>query len=88
MWLPALILATLLALAACGRSDEAESVEDKYERQEAAILNRAEAYRAEAENAVGAEEARLENEAAAFRNQADRIEAEGENAAEAAEEAR
>jgi hypothetical protein len=90
MRLPALLLVLpLLALpAACGRSDEAESVEDKYERQEAAIRNRAEVYTAEAENAVGAEEARLENEAAAFHNQADRIEAEGENAAEAAEKTR
>ena len=86
MRLPALLLALpLLTLpASCGRSDEAESVEDKYERQEAAIRNRAEIYAAEAENAVGAEEARLENEADAFHNMADRIEVEGENAAEKA----
>ena len=87
-------VALLLALphlalpAACGGSDEAESVEDKYERQEAAIRNRAEVYTAEAENAVGAEEARLENEAGTFHNMADRIQAEGGNAAKAAEKAR
>ena len=82
-----LALPLLILPAACGRSDEAESVEDKYERQEAAIRNRAEIYTAESENAVGAEEARLENEAA-FHNTAGRSQAEGGNAADAAEKAR
>jgi hypothetical protein len=60
-----LALPTLLLLAACSAEDE-ESVEEKFERTEAAILNTAEALEAETENAVQTTEAQLENQADAL----------------------
>ena len=77
---PLILALPLLALSACNDPEE-ESVQDKFERQEAAIVNRAERYEAEADNAVGAEEARLEAEAAALRNQAELIADKADNPA-------
>ena len=67
------ILALATLLAACGAEEE-ESVEDRFKRTEAAIINTAESLEAETENAVSATENRLEGQADMLENGANSAE--------------
>ena len=69
-----LTLALIALLTACSAQEE-ESVEERFKRTEAAIVNTAETLEAETENAVSATENRLENQADAFENNVDAVEA-------------
>jgi hypothetical protein len=77
------LLAAFLFLPACAQ--EEEPVEEKYERQKAAIENKARAYEAQVDNEVAAYEAQLENEADALLNAAASANAIQANQAEPAE---
>jgi hypothetical protein len=73
------MLAALVPLAPlAGCAEEEEPVAEKYERQKAAIENKARAYEAQVDNEVAAYEAQLENDADVLLNAA-----EGANAVEA-----
>jgi hypothetical protein len=62
----ALAATATILLGGCGR--EEEPVAEKYERQAAAIQNKAQALEAQVENEVAAAEARLDTEADALLN--------------------
>ena len=63
-------LLALLLLSACAPEEE-ETVEERFKRTEAAILNTAESLEAETENAVRATENQLENQADLVANSLD-----------------
>jgi hypothetical protein len=76
-----LALALLALLTAACTAEEEESVEERFKRTEAGILNTAESIEAQTENAVRATEAQLENQADAFENSLQATEPADSNAA-------